>query len=328
MVAVIRGSISTTDATPVGATLIRRPIGRAGATVLLAVGALFGCATEPVGDGLFAGPAQNLILFTPEVLGLTFEHVELAVDTPVPHTVYGWLIPAEGALGTVLVHHGSLFNRSALFDNYSLLHDLGWKVFIYDYQGYGESRLQPSFESLLPDADAALRYVQQSSAAESERIVLFGISLGTLPTLAQAARAPAGVVGVILQGSFVPDLLPPKSFLLAGVVPLPEVLDRLPEALDPYLNIEQITLPKLFLQSPEDLTTPIAGARRLFELAVEPKEFLEITGGHALAPVIDPDYRGYVSAFLDDLLSTQPSSGAPPAGFVADPETAPDGNEG
>lgn len=271
----------------------------------LVFSALPGCATEPVGDGLFAAPAQNSILFTPDVLGLTFEHVELQVDSPAPHNVYAWFIPAEGAPGTVLIHHGSLFNRSAMFDYYSLMHDLGWNVFVYDYQGYGESLLQPSLESLLPDADAALRYVQRLGAAGSERTVLFGVSLGTLPTLAQAARNPEGVVGVILQGSFVPDLLPPKSFLLAGVVPLPEVIARLPSELDPYGNIGQSTLPKLFLQSPQDLTTPIEGARRLFDLAIEPKQFNEVFGGHALAPVFDLGFRKYVAAFLDEMVDLE-----------------------
>ncbi|MCG3128243.1 MAG: hypothetical protein CHACPFDD_03120 [Phycisphaerae bacterium] len=260
-----------------------------------------GCGPETVLDGLFPPPAQNTILFTPDVLGLTFEHVELQVDSPAPHNVYAWFIPAEGAPGTVLIHHGSLFNRSALFDYYMLLHELGWNVFVYDYQGFGESRELPGLESLLPDSDVALAYVQQRPGGAGRPIVLFGISVGTLPTLAQAARNPEGVVGVILQGSFVPDLLPRKSFLLAGVVPLPEVIARLPQELDPYGNIGLITLPKLFLQSPQDLTTPIEGAHRLFELASEPKRFVEIFGGHALPPVLDPRYRQHVADFLDEV---------------------------
>jgi len=284
----------TAQTIAIGLTGLRR------ALPLLVLTGLAGCPTEPVGDGLFAPPAQNLILFAPDVVGLPFEDIELAVDSPVPHTVYAWFIPAEGAPGTVLIHGGSFFNRSALFDYYTLVHDLGWNVFVYDYQGYGESKLQPSLESLIPDADAALRYIQQSGAPGSERIALFGISLGTLPTLAQAARGPDGVVGVILQGSFVPDLLPSRSFLLAGVVPLPEVIARLPQELDPYGNIGRVAPPKLFLQSPQDLTTPIEGARRLFELAHEPKQFVEVFGGHALALVLDPTFSEHVAGFLEE----------------------------
>lgn len=294
-VAMNPGSISMIGA----ARVVPAAVGAAVAMLVVSA-TIVGCATAPVGDGLFAPPTQNVILFTPDAVGLPFEHIELAVDSPAPHTIYAWVIPAEGAPGTVLIHHGNLFNRSALFDYYTLVHDLGWNVFVYDYQGYGESNLQPSLESLIPDADAALRYIQQSGAPGSERIALFGISLGTLPALAQAARGPDGIVGVILQGSFVPDLLPPRSFLLAGVVPLPEVVALLPQELDPYGNIGRVAPPKLFLHSPQDLTTPIEGARRLFELAHEPKQFVEVFGGHALAPVLDPAYGEHVAGFLEE----------------------------
>lgn len=281
--------------------------------LLLTLAMLAGCATEPFGDGLFSPPAQNVVLFAPDAFALAYQTIELPVDRPAPHVVTGWFIPASAARGTVLLNHGSLFNRSLYFDYYTLLHDLGWNVFVYDYQGFGESRDLPSLESLVPDADAALFYVQNRVADAGRPIVLFGISLGTLPTLTHAARNPDGVAGVVLQGSFVPDLLPPKSYLLAGILPLPEVIARRPQELDPYQNIEQITLPKLFLQSPQDLTTPIEGARRLFELAIEPKKFLEITGGHALAPVLDPDYPGYLLSFLDEVLSEQASPTTPPS---------------
>lgn len=295
MVAMNPGSISIFGAARVVAAAI-------GAMIAIFIGTvtIVGCATEPIGDGFFAPPTQKVILFTPDAEGLPFKHIELAVESPVPHTVYAWFIPAEGAPGTVLIHHGATINRSVLVDYYTLVHDLGWNVFVYDYQGYGESNLQPSLESLVPDADAALRYIQQSGAAGSERIALFGISLGTLPTLAQAARSPDGVVGVILEGSFVPDLLPPTSFLLAGVVPLPEVIARLPQKLDPYGNIGQVAPPKFFLQSPQDLITPIEGARRLFELASEPKQFVEVFGGHTLAHLLDPGYSEHVARFLNE----------------------------
>lgn len=281
--------------------------------LLLMLAPLVGCATEPFGDGLFSPPAQKVVLFAPDAFALAYETIELPVDSPAPHMVTGWFIPTSAERGTVLLHHGSFFNRSAYFDYYTLLHDLGWNVFVYDYQGFGESGDLPSLESLVSDANAALSYVQNRAADAGVPIVLFGISLGTLPTLAQGARNPDGVIGVILQGSFVPDLLPPRSFLLAGVVPLPEVIERLPQEFDPYRHIEEITAPKLFLQSPQDLTTPIEGARRLFELAAEPKQFVEVFGGHTLAPVLDRDYPGYLSSFLDNVLSEQPSPGIPPA---------------
>ena len=261
-----------------------------------------GCGPEPVLDGLFPPPAQNLMLFPPSHFGL--EYQDITIDLDGGDTLYGWFIPAEDAAATVLIHHGAVFNRSALFGYYRTVYDLGYNVFVYDYRGFAESRVVPSLEHLLPDADAALEHIQGRSEAGTDRIVLFGISLGTLPTLAQAARTPNGIVGIILHGAFVSESIPPWSFPLLGVIPAPEVIDRVAaehRKLDPYGNIEQITLPKLFIQSPQDLVTPFVGAELLYELAPEPKQLVEVFGGHSLPVLIEPNFAEHLRIFLDSV---------------------------
>ncbi len=259
-----------------------------------------GCAVEPIEEGWFTPPAQKPILFPPSAVGLAYEPIEF--EAPTGDTIYGWLIPADDAPVTVLINHGALFNRSALFSYYLALHDLGYNVMVYDYQGFGEGPGSASLGTLLPDADAALAHLQSRSEPGADRIVLFGVSLGTLPTLAQAARTPDGVVGVILHGAFVPESIPPWSFPLVGVIPLPEVIERVAAEhakLDPYRCIEQITLPKLIIQSPQDLVTPFVGAEQLYELAPEPKQLVEGFGGHILPPILDPQYAEHLRVFLD-----------------------------
>lgn len=266
-----------------------------------------GCAVEPIEPGWFSLPAQKPIPFSPSVVGLAYEPIEF--DGPSGHTIYGWFIPADDAPATVLINHGALFNRSALFSYYLALHDLGYNVMVYDYQGFGESPGFASLSTLLPDADAALDHLKSRSEPGTDRIILFGVSLGTLSTLAQAARAPDGVVGMILDGSFVPESLPPWSFVLVGVIPLPEVIERVAAEcaeLAPYRYIGQITLPKLFIQSPQDVVTPFFGADRLYELAPEPKQLVEVFGGHILPSILDPHYAEYLQRFLAQVASEQP----------------------
>lgn len=269
------------------------------AAVLLLVG---GCAVEPIEPGWFTPPAQKPILFPPSAIDLTYESVEF--DVPDGRTLYGWFIPADSAPATVLINHGAVVNRSALFYHYRMIHDLGYNVLVYDYQGFGESPGFASLDTLVPDADAALNYLLSRSEPATDRIVLFGISLGTLPTLVQAARTPAGVIGVILDGSFEIESLPPTSYSAIGVVPFPEVLNRLYETypeLEPTQYVGHISLPKLFIQSPQDVTTPLVGAERLYELAPEPKQWCEVFGGHVLSSVLDADYADCVTVFLEDL---------------------------
>lgn len=261
---------------------------------------LGGCGADRALDGLFPPPAQNFILFLPSHLGLTYEDIK--IDISAGRTIHGWFIPADNAPATVLIHHGAVANRSMLFYYYAALHELGYNVMVYDYQGFGESRSVTSLETILPDADAALVHLQRRSDPGTDRIVLFGLSLGTLPTLAQAAQAPNGIVGIILHGAFVPESIPPWSFPLVGVIPLPEVIERVAAEhaeLDPYRYIEQITLPKLFLQSPQDFVTPFVGAEQLYELAPKPKQLVEVFGGHSLPPILDPHYAEHLRVFLD-----------------------------
>jgi pimeloyl-ACP methyl ester carboxylesterase len=257
---------------------------------------------EPIEPGWFTPPAQKPILFPPSAIDLTYESVEF--DVPDGRTLYGWFIPADSAPATVLINHGAVVNRSALFYHYRMIHDLGYNVLVYDYQGFGESPGFASLDTLVPDADAALNYLLSRSEPATDRIVLFGISLGTLPTLVQAARTPAGVIGVILDGSFEIESLPPTSYSAIGVVPFPEVLNRLYETypeLEPTQYVGHISLPKLFIQSPQDVTTPLVGAERLYELAPEPKQWCEVFGGHVLSSVLDADYADCVTVFLEDL---------------------------
>ena len=65
------------------------------------------------------------------------------------------------------------------------------------------------------------------------------------------------------------------------------------------LKVRQIHAPILFLHSPEDAVIPIEEGRRLFAAAREPKQFVEIAGGH-IRPAEDDAARmfGAVREFL------------------------------
>ena len=270
-------------------------------TLLLLAGLIAGCRTEPIEPGWSTPPAQKLVMLSPADLGLEYETIEIAAPTG---SLYGWFIPATGAAATVLFNHGSVTNRSTCFAHYVLLHELGYNVVVYDYRGFGESSDTASLTTLIPDANAVLAYLQDHPELTAGRIILFGFSLGTLPTLAQAARTPTGVIGVILEGSFELDFLPLWSYAPIGVVPSPDVVRSLyatyPQ-LDATQYVGRITLPKLFIHSPEDTITPLVGAERLFELAHEPKQWCEVYGSHGLSS-FDPTYAECVATFIDSVV--------------------------
>ncbi len=261
-----------------------------------------GCGTFAVDDGLYPLPAIHLVFPLPSNVGLAYEDVHLTAANG--QTLYGWFIPASEPRATVLVHHGAVANRSSGLSHYRLLHDLGCNVFAYDYQGFGESWCLATLATILPDADVALGYLQGRDQPDPPPIIIFGASLGTVPAFAQAARSPAGVVGVIAEGSCVPQNLSSYAFALMGMIPSPEAFLSFPGELSPEANVPLITLPKLFIHSPADSVSPIAGALTLYEAAVEPKQFAEVSGEHLLAIEFDADnYRSIISSFLDQILS-------------------------
>ena len=58
-------------------------------------------------------------------------------------------------------------------------------------------------------------------------------------------------------------------------------------------------MPKLFIQSRDDIITPYTGAEQLYSpSAFEPKRFEEVRGTHAMAWIADLRYAGILSDFL------------------------------
>jgi fermentation-respiration switch protein FrsA (DUF1100 family) len=262
------------------------------------------CGAFDVGAGLYPLPAIHYVFPPPSHVGLAYEDVQLTAADG--QTIYGWFIPADEPRATVLMHHGAVTNRGGGVAQYLLLHDLGCNVFAYDYRGFGENGSLATLAAILPDANTALAYVQEREELDGLPIIIFGASLGTTPTLAQGAQNPNGVAAVIVEGTCIPQILPPMVFVLMGMTPSPESYLQFPNELNTVVNAPLVNLPKLFIHSAEDTTTPIAGAQTLYDMAPEPKEFAQVSGEHLMAIMADPDtYRQAISTFLDTVLGTE-----------------------
>ena len=66
-------------------------------------------------------------------------------------------------------------------------------------------------------------------------------------------------------------------------------------------KIKHLTMPKLFIHSPEDHVVPFAMGLRLFDAASVPKDFLKSRGGHNDAQIAsDPLAGAAFKKFLTD----------------------------
>ena len=109
--------------------------------------------------------------------------------------------------------------------------------------------------------------------ARPEKIILFGRSLGSAVAAELVLRRKAA--GIIIESGF-------KSIPALGAKFFPYLPVRLISRFQ-YSTIDKVSrinIPKLFIHSPQDEMIPYEHGAALFKNATEPKEFLQITGGH------------------------------------------------
>jgi len=204
---------------------------------------------------------------SPEDYGLRAESVEIAAAGG--PRLRGWWIHGAGRTA-LLFFHGNGGNISHRLERTKMLVEaLGVDVALVDYRGYGKSEGRPGEAGLYADGDA-IYDAARARGFSPERIVLFGESLGSAVAIETALRRPARAV--ILEAPF---LSVPK--MAKTVYPfLPAFLVR--TRFDNEGKIARVTVPKLIAAAEKDDVVPFDHARRLYELAGEPKTFYVIRG--------------------------------------------------
>ena len=228
---------------------------------------------------------------TPLAYGLRYEDVQ--IRTADGETLAAWWVPAEGARGAVLFFHGNAGNISHRLDYLQMFHRLRYSTLIVDYRGYGRSTGTPSEEGTYRDADAAWDYLRSARLARPEDVVIVGESLG-------------GAVASWLSGKVKPCALVLFSTFTSVNDLGAEVYWFLPVRLlsrfgyDNLENLQRISAPVFIAHSRDDDIVPYAHGRRLFEVAQEPKTFLEMSGGHNDGFIFTrPEWVAALAAFLD-----------------------------
>lgn len=226
-------------------------------------------------------PSRNLYA-TPESVNLGFEEVELISDGT---RISGWFVPAKLTGPVVLFCHGNAGNMSDRTEILRQIHDADLSVLIFDYAGYGHSQGQPSEKQAYSDALAAYDELLRRGYSP-DQIIVYGRSLGggVAAHLAQAKPIKA----LVLEATF--TSLTDVARVHYSWFPVGLILSH---KFNVSAALKNVTSPVVFIQSPEDELMPYDMARKNFELANEPKKFIQSSGGHnTLAPV---DWKGILS---------------------------------
>ncbi|MDD5120873.1 MAG: alpha/beta hydrolase [Candidatus Omnitrophica bacterium] len=185
--------------------------------------------------------------------------------------INGWFVPCKDAQYTILFCHGNAGNISHRIGKLKFFNKLGYSVFIIDYRGYGKSQGRPSEAGFYKDAKAAYNYLL-SLGISADQIIGYGESIGgaVIVDLAWKEKMKALILDSTL--SSVKDMIK-YSY---PFVPYWVFSSRF----DSESKIKSVKIPKLIIHSINDEIVPFQLGKRLYEASPEPKEFLQIYGGH------------------------------------------------
>ena len=199
---------------------------------------------------------------------------DLRLMTNDGETLVAWYVPAKDGHPLILYFHG---NGGALIDRiprFRALTASGYGLLAISYRGYGGSTGSPTQKGLMEDGETA--YLEaRARGYDGDRIVLMGESLGTGVAIALAATHEAAAL--VLDSPYSSALE-----VAAAHYPIFPVKWLMFDRFRSDLAIGDVHIPILIVHGDEDDVVPIRLARRLFELANEPKKFMQVSGGKHL----------------------------------------------
>jgi pimeloyl-ACP methyl ester carboxylesterase len=235
---------------------------------------------------------RKTIRETPDVVGLKYEDITYLTKDGV--AINAWFVPAEPAKGTVIFCHGNAANISHRLDIFYIIHSLGYNVFMFDYRGYGNSAGGfPTEEGTYNDVQGAWDYLVKEKGFQPENIIVWGQSLGgaVAAWLSRHEKPRA----LILESTFTSTL--DVGGEIYPFLPI-RALCRFRYPTAEYVQAAQC--PVLVIHSSQDRLIPYHHGKRLFELAPESKQFLDIMGDHNDGFIISGSkYSEGIKSFLD-----------------------------
>lgn len=205
-----------------------------------------------------------------------------------PTRLHGlWLAAPRPGAPVLLYLHGARWNVTGSAFRIRRMQELGFSVLAIDYRGFGKSSKDLPSEAMAGE-DARAAWDWLATRYPDRHRYIFGHSLGGAIAIDLATRVN-DERGTIVEGTFssIPDL---ASTMKWGWLPIGPLITQ---RFDSMGKVAAIGSPLLVVHGSEDRLIAPSLARKLFDAATGPKEFVLVEGGshHNTNSVGQAQYR-------------------------------------
>lgn len=219
---------------------------------------------------------------TPTDFGMNYENVNFRTSDNVE--IRGWFIPAkEKGKPTIIFCHGYPANRLEVLNRAEFFYQK-YNLLLFDFRGLGESGGFYSSFGVYEQRDliAAINYLKKRDDI-SEKIGIFGFSMGGAVTLMAASNFPKEVKAIVVESpysslegiihfTFRQKIWQEITAQIA--VQMARLFLRINiKNFSPVEAVKSIKIPLLIIHSRDDRQIPFEDSKRIFESANEPKFF-------------------------------------------------------
>ena len=173
---------------------------------------------------------------------------------------------------TVVYFHNNRETVEMRLDLANALHGRGFGVLLVEYRGYGASHAyEPTEDGLYDDAEAALDMLARRGVT-SDRIVLWGTSLGTGVAAEMARRGRGSRLILVTPYTSIPDLVTDRVPIVPARILIADKFDTLEKS-------AEIAVPTTVVHGDADEVVPFWMGERIAG-AVRGARLLRVPGGH------------------------------------------------
>jgi pimeloyl-ACP methyl ester carboxylesterase len=234
---------------------------------------------------------------------------DLWIPAPDQVVLHGWFLRPKGApLGTAVFFHGNAENISTHTNAVLWLVEAGYQVVAVDYRGFGRSGGKADLSGTHADALATLEWVFQRSDVDPDRVFVLGQSLGGEVAVYAVARSPHRErIRLLIVDSAPAGYRRIAREKIAGLIltwPFQHLFALgFDDRHSPERWIGKVgPVPVLLLHGGLDRIVPVRHARRLHELAPDPKGLWIVQDAGHIQALAHPSLREHLLEVLPELL--------------------------